>query len=336
MRSRIFAVTVAAAAAVAVAACHHEPPELVQLDAAAPSSSSASTAPPASSSSDDAAAPTDAGEADGGQRATFRAFCGAAFSADESRMKDKCAPADFTLTQSMAKAAAGVCANDLVIAVGRQRAEFDAEMGRKCVQMLGLKQLAQSSESDTFYQHSPCDRMLKGLQPEGQPCRFSIECQDGLACVGYKIGVDGTCKKPPALKEACTLQPYGTLVNVAASAIHHPACAPGAYCDGSTCQARIQPGKSCSKSDACAPGLSCVMGKCGLRPGVGTACAGPGDCAYGLWCERGGDAGAGKCAAKRAEGQDCTVREACRGRCDFPPKPDGHTPGKCAAVCGSG
>ena len=47
-------------------------------------------------------------------------------------------------------------------------------------------------------QHFPCDRVLLGLQAEGQPCRFSIECKDGLACVGYEIGVDGTCKKPPA------------------------------------------------------------------------------------------------------------------------------------------
>jgi hypothetical protein len=178
--------------------------------------------------------------------------------------------------------------------------------------------------------------VLVGLQPEGQPCRFSVECKDGLACVGYKVGVDGTCKKPPAAKEACTLQPYGSLVNVAASAMHHPACAAGAYCDGTTCQPRVQPGKPCGKSEACVTGLSCVTGKCGLRPAAGAACASASDCAYGLWCDRAGDAGTGKCATRHAAGQDCTTRDACKGRCDLPAKGGSSQPGKCVAVCGSG
>jgi len=327
MRSRIVAVAIAAAAAAVVAACHHEPPEPVQVDAG----SSSTTAASASSSPEDTAS-LDAGEADSGVKAVLHAFCSGAFSADEERMRGKCSTADFTLTQQMGRAAAGVCANDLAIALGRSRADFDADVGGKCVEMLHQKQLAQGSETDTLYQHAPCDRVLTGLQPEGQPCRFSVECKDGLACVGYKVGVDGTCKKPPAANEACTLQPYGSLVNVAASALHHPACAAGAFCDGTTCQPRVASGKACSKSEACAPGLSCVMGKCGTRPGVGTACAASGDCAFGLWC----DHAAGKCAAKRTDGQDCVSQDACKGRCDLPKKPDGHTAGKCLAVCGSG
>jgi len=337
MSPRLFALAVTAAAVVAVAACHHEPPEPVQVDAASPSPTppSASTSPETASSAD-ASESVDAGEADGGAKAALHAFCSAAFSADEDRMRGKCSAVDFKLTESMGRAAAGVCANDLAIALGRSRATFDADVGRKCVDMLHQRQLAQSSETDTLYQHVPCDRVLTGLQAEGQACRFSVECKDGLACVGYKVGVDGTCKKPPAAREACTLQPYGSLVNVAASALHHPACAAGAYCDGTTCQPRVPSGKACTKSESCTPGLSCVMGKCGARPGAGTACVASGDCAFGLWCERGTDGGAGKCAAKRADGQDCVSDAACKGHCDPPKKPDGHTPGKCVAVCGSG
>jgi hypothetical protein len=333
MRSRIFAVAFVLVTVAVVASCRRAPPEPGQVDAAPPSPPT-----PSSSSSDtaDTAAAADAGEADGGIKATLHAFCAGAFAADADRMRDKCSVADFTLTQSMGRAAAGVCANDLAIAISRGRADFDADSGRKCVEMLHQKQLAQTSETDTFYQHAPCDRVLVGLQPEGQPCRFSIECKDGLACVGYKVGADGTCKKPPAAKETCTLQPFSTLVNVAASALHHPACAAGAFCDGTTCQPRTPPGKACSKSEACASGLSCVMGKCGLRPGTGTACMAPGDCAIGLWCDHGGNGGPGKCATKRAEGEDCVANEACKGRCDLPQKPDGHTAGKCASVCGSG
>jgi len=335
MSPRIFVLAIAAVAVALVAACHHEPPEPVQVDAASPPlapSSSASSSDMAS----DTAAPVDAGDADSGVKAALHAFCSGAFSADEERMRGKCSTPDFTLTQSMGRAAAGVCANDLAIALGRSRASFDADVGRKCVEMLHQKELAQSSETDTLYQHVPCDRVLTGLQSEGQACRFSVECKDGLACVGYKIGVDGTCKKPPAATEACTLQPYGSLVNVAASALHHPACAAGAFCDGTTCRPRVPASKPCSKSESCAAGLSCVMGKCGPRPGAGTVCAASGDCAYGLWCDRGGDGGAGKCTAKRAEGQDCTSDAACKGHCDLPKKPDGHTVGKCVAVCGSG
>jgi hypothetical protein len=333
MRPRTFTLPLAAFAAVLIAACHHEPPEPVQLDAGSPSPpASTAAASPSDSSSTDNAAPADAGDADSGVKATLHAFCSAAFSAENDRMQGKCSTPDFKLTQSMGRAAAEVCTHDLGMALGRSRATFDADGGGRCVDMLHQKQLAQSSETDTLYQHVPCDRVLVGLQPAGQPCRFSVECKDGLACVGYKIGVDGTCKKPPAVKEACTLQPYGSLVNVAGSALHHPACAAGAYCDGTTCQPRVQPGKACGKSEACATGLSCVMGKCGLRPGIGTACAASGDCAFGLWC----DGAAGKCAAKRAEGQDCLSNEACKGRCELPKKPDGHTPGKCAAVCSSG
>lgn len=335
MRPGIFAFPLVAAAAAFIAACHHEPPELVQVDAASPSPSTSSSTPLASSSAE-TADPVDAGGADSGQQATLHAFCSGAFSADEERMRDKCSTADQTLTQSMGKAAAGVCANDLTIALGRSRASFDADVGRKCVEMLHRKELAQTSETDTLFQHAPCDRVLLGLQPEGQACRFSVECKEGLACVGYKVGVDGTCKKPPGANETCTLQPYGSLVNVAGSALHHPACAAGAFCDGTTCQPRVQPGKACSKSAACAAGLSCVMGKCGLRAGTGATCASQGDCAFGLWCDRPGDGGAGKCAAKRAEGQDCTSPAACKGRCDLPGKPDGHTAGKCVAICGSG
>ncbi|HEY5240626.1 MAG TPA: hypothetical protein VIJ22_04135 [Polyangiaceae bacterium] len=337
MRSRIFALAFAMVAAVTIAGCRHEPPEPAQADAGSPPSSSAP--PPSSSSassSEDTAAPGDAGDADGGLRASLHGFCAAAFSADEDRMRDRCEAADFTLTQSMGKAAANVCANDLGIALGRSRATFDADMGHKCVQMLRLKQLAQSSDTDTLYSHPPCDRVLTGLQPEGEPCRFSVECKDGLACVGYKIGVDGVCKKPPALTEACTLQPYGSLVNVAASGMHHPACAPGAFCDGTKCQPRVPAGKACSKSEACLPGLSCVMGKCGLRPAAGAACVSAGDCAFGLWCERGGDGGPGKCAVRRPAGQECTSHDACKGRCDFPTKSGGDPSGRCIAVCGSG
>ena len=308
--------------------CHSAPAEISPPDAT-PSSS----AVPASAAS----APVDAGEADGGLRAELHAFCSGAFLADQDWMRGKCTAEDLDLSARLDRGAAEVCAKDMMTALGRGRAEIDADAGARCVDMLHQKHLASTSESDTLFQHFPCDRVLVGKQGEGAACLFSVECKDGLACVGYKIGVDGTCKKPPKVGEACTLQPYGSLVNEQASALHHPACAPNAYCDGSTCQPRVTAGKGCIGPDVCPSGLSCVMGKCGLRAAVGSSCARATDCAFGLRCDLAG--GAGKCVAKGSEGQECTAQDQCKGRCVFPKKAPGGgppAPGKCASVCGSG
>jgi hypothetical protein len=309
--------------------CRSAPEELTRPDA--------SPAPAPTSSA--AASLEDAGEADGGLRATLHEFCTGAFLADQDRLRDKCAPADLDVTLRMDKAAVEGCAKDLMTAIGRSRADFDAEVGKQCADMLRQKDLAQTSETDTIFQHTPCDRVLVGKQAEGSPCLFSVECKDGLACVGYRIGVDGTCKKPPKAGEACTLQPYGSLFNQQASALHHPACAPGAFCDGSTCQPRVAAAKACTVSDACPGGLSCVMGKCGQRAAAGSACAKATDCAFGLRCDRSGDGGGGKCVAKGSAGQDCMSQDECKGRCEMPksqPRGGPPAPGKCAAVCGSG
>jgi hypothetical protein len=327
---------VLALAAVLFAACRQAAQEPNAAgDAALSSSATASASAAAPVATQERLA--DAGDADGG-RAAQRAFCSEAFTADLDRLREKCAPADLTLMQALARSAGNLCFSDLASGLARSRVAFDDEAANKCVEMLRQKHLEQTSESDTLFMHFPCDRVLLGMQAEGQPCRFSIECKDGLACVGYHIGGDGTCRKPPPAKEACTLQPFGTVLTEAAAALHHPACAPGAFCDGATCQPRVAAGKACAKSNVCATGLSCVMGKCGARAGVGGACAVPADCTFGLWCDRTGDGGAGKCAAKRAEGLECTVQESCKGHCDIPKGPDGKAsgPGKCVSVCGSG
>ncbi|MGH7297303.1 MAG: hypothetical protein ACRELB_20365, partial [Polyangiaceae bacterium] len=276
-------------------------------------------------------------DADAGP-SNLRDFCLGAFTADVERLRGQCSVADLSLSQSMARAAASLCTSNLSLAIARSRATFDDAAAQKCVAMLRDRQLARTSETDTLFAHAPCDRILAGLQPEGQPCRFSIECRDGLACVGYKVGVDGTCRKAPPVHAACTLQPYGTVFNEAAAGLHHPACAPAAYCDGTICQPRVPAGKPCSRSESCAAGLSCARGKCGTRAPAGEACGSTSDCVFGLWCDRSGEGGAARCASKRPEGAECTVGEACKGRCDVPKGRDGRPsgPGKCVATCGSG
>jgi hypothetical protein len=315
------------------AGCHGAPAEQVSAHdaAAAPVDASAADAADAAR----AEAPSSAADAGPSPQ---REFCNDAFTADFDRLRDKCAPDDLKMSQAIARAAGNLCFSDLSNGLDRSRASFDTDAAHRCVEMLRGKQLVQSSESDTLFQHFPCDRVLLGMQGEGQPCRFSIECKDGLACVGYAIGVDGTCKKPPRAGEACTPQPFGTIVNDAAAALHHPACAPGSWCAGKTCQTRVSAGQKCASSAACTPGLACVAGKCASRGAVGASCSAIGDCAFGLWCSPAVDGGAGRCAAKRADGQSCGSSDACKGRCDLPKGVDAGTGerGKCVSVCGSG
>jgi hypothetical protein len=276
--------------------------------------------------------------ADAGGRSDARAFCDDAFGADAERLRAKCNAADLAVSQAVARAAADLCSGDFGSALSRSRATFDASVARQCVEMLRTKAMTQSSEDDTFFLHPPCDRVLAGIQPEGGACRFSVECADGLACVGYRPGADGACKKPPRAGEPCSFQVYATILNAPAAALHHPPCARGAWCDGAVCQRRAAAGTSCKANDVCAEGLACVRGKCGPRGASGAACAISADCAFGLWCDRTVDGGAGKCAEKRAEAQPCAAFDACRGRCDAPNFSDaGGVPiGVCASVCGSG
>lgn len=319
-------------------ACHRAPEEKpTPIEAAAPSPlGSLAGLPPALGGAGGADAGADAGRAD------LRDFCTDAYTADATRMSQRCTPQDMGFARGMARAASNLCADDMNIAVARGRTSYDPDAAKQCVAMLQASEAPRSSDTDTFFQHFPCDRVLLGTQPEGQPCRFSVECKDGLACVGYSIGVDGTCKKPPKAGDACTQQRFGSLLNEEAATVHHPECVSGAWCDGKSCQPRILAGQACVNQASCAAGLSCVMGKCGKIGGAGAGCFSSSDCAFGSWCNRTPEVLAGgtkgKCEVKRPASAICPAVDACKGRCDMPAQGDGGAPpsGHCVAVCGSG
>lgn len=336
MRSRD--VAIAAMALAACSACKGAPEERIVSHDAAPSVSSSAPAVDASV----AAEPPDAGASP-----VARAFCEGAYMADIERLRDKCAPADFTVSNNFARAAANLCTTDIGVASAGDRVSFDDGAAKKCVEMLRATPLSMSSPVDSIFAHAPCDRVLAGKQGEGDKCLFSVECKDGLACVGYRIGQGGVCKKPPAAKEACTPQRFGTILNEQAGELRHPACAKGAWCDGKTCQRRIPAGQACTAGDSCAEGLACIggrkpersegatagetLGKCGRRAVAGGSCGRAGDCVYGLWCNQ------NRCAAKKGSGETCASMDECKGSCDLPRnEADASAPGKCVPVCGSG
>jgi hypothetical protein len=314
-----------------VLACRRAPEELV----GAPHDAGG-VAPSASHASGDAA-PAASAAADSGARPELHDFCADAFGADAEHLRNVCSAADLNVSLAVARAAGNLCTSDVTSAVSRGRARFDADAAHRCVEMLRAKPMTRQSEADTFFSHEPCDRVVMGTQADGAPCRYSVECADGLACVGYRPGVDGACKKPPRSGEACSGQAYATILNAPAAVLHHPACERGAWCDAGACRPRTPAGKACTTSEACAEGLACTRGRCGAPVRVGGACAKNEDCAFGLWCDAAG-AAAGKCAEKRTEGQPCNVPEACKGRCDIPAAADAGAArqGRCVAVCGSG
>jgi hypothetical protein len=317
----------AALLAVAAVACHRVPDEPVGVGAIE-AGSVATT--PAHGPSAAASAREDAGRAD------LREFCTDAFSADHERLRSTCSSADLGVSESVARAAGRLCAGDLATALSRARASFSPEAAHQCVEILRASPLTAASEGDSLFAHTPCDRVVVGEQAEGSPCRYSLECKDGLACVGYAPGSDGTCKKPPRVGESCSAQQFATILNGPAAALHHPACAHGAWCEGSTCRTKQPAGRTCSTNDGCSDGLVCAGGKCAAPARVGTPCTKTTDCAFRLWCDRTGADGAGRCTEKLGEGKACADPDSCSGRCDMPADAGPDKRGTCVSVCGSG
>jgi hypothetical protein len=308
-------------------ACHRAPEE--------PPAGDAGVLTTTQQASRDSSAPAAAEVGDAG-KSPVRDFCTGTFSADSERQRATCSPEDTRRLESVAHIAANLCARDLTAALASTKATFDQQAAEKCVEMLREKALPRTTDTETFFDHFPCDRVLLGTQAEGNPCRFSVECKDGLACVVAR-GPEGVCAKPPRVGEVCSLQSIGSTLDEDGAEMHHPACDKGSVCDGHSCKPRLGAGKACSGSEACGMGLACVMGKCGSRRPVGGACAKSTDCLFGLWCGRGGagtatDGGTGKaaeCQIKLDDGAECASQDSCKGRCAV-------DRGKCVSVCNSG
>jgi hypothetical protein len=331
MRASFFFASAAVAAL--VGACHHPPAgQTASPDAAL------AAAGPTLSGWLDGGGDGAAGDAGDAGRSAGEAFCDDVYAADTGQLIQKCPAKEQTMARGLARAASTVCKDDLKTALGRGRASFDPDAARHCVEMITASDRPRSGMTDTLFAHSPCDRVLLGMQPSGQPCRFSVECAEGLACVGYAPGTDGVCKAPPKVGDACTAQRLGSILNEEAAQLHHPACAAGAWCAGQKCEPRAKKAEPCASSAGCASGLSCVMGKCGDPGAAGQACFGTTDCAAGTWCDHPAATPGGHCEAKRRVGADCPQADACLGRCLMPrPTPDAGPPvGKCVDVCGSG
>ena len=168
-----------------------------------------------------------------------------------------------------------------------------------------------------------CEGIVKGALHEKAQCRSSLECADGLRCLGLSTIDLGVCGPPKPAGQACNLAVDMLAVFTRQDDLDraHPECQ--GYCSGRRCQTPPPEGGAC-KSDVQCGRLRCEAGKCSAAPvpREGEACSV--DCAYGLRCV------GGKCAAPRAEGAACGSDAECRGKCRAG---DGGAGGTCAKTC---
>lgn len=171
-----------------------------------------------------------------------------------------------------------------------------------------------------------CEGIVRGSIEDGKRCRSSLECVEGLRCVGVGPTDAGVCRKPLAAGYPCSLavDTLGALTKQDSLETHHPECA--GHCLQRRCQDFVALHGACKTSAACGAGRVCLGGSCeeGSYPGEGKPCA-KGACAKGLRCEK------GTCVGPKAEGAACTFDVECVGGCI---RGDGGKEGKCGMKCG--
>jgi len=156
-----------------------------------------------------------------------------------------------------------------------------------------------------------CDDLVRGALKEGETCRSSLECVDGLRCLGLGPTDPGVCRKPLPKSYPCALaaDTLAALTRQDSFDVRHPECS--GYCSFKRCLEFVAEGGACRSSVECGPGKTCLEGKCGAGtlPGEGAACGTKGACGKGLHCEK------GKCITPKHEGAPCENDIECRGGC---------------------
>jgi hypothetical protein len=168
-----------------------------------------------------------------------------------------------------------------------------------------------------------CEGIVKGALKEKDPCRSSLECPDGMRCVGLSTVDFGACGAPKAARSPCNLavDMLATFTRQDQLDRAHPECA--GYCGHGRCEDRVAPGGTCSMDRACGQG-HCSAGKCTDKalPAAGSPCTDA--CAAGARCVK------GQCAAPRSEGGACESDVECRGQCV---RGDAGAVGACVKSC---
>jgi hypothetical protein len=171
-----------------------------------------------------------------------------------------------------------------------------------------------------------CRALVTGTRATGAVCRSSLECLDGLSCLGVGPTDPGRCAPPQRDGVPChtSVDPLAS-VTAATSSLEerHPPCA--GYCAMRRCAPLAKTGNACRSSRQCGADARCKDGLCtaGSQAVAGESCSAD-ECVSGLHCV------AGKCAAIKKPGDSCRIDGECPGACVKEP---GATSGVCRMQC---
>jgi hypothetical protein len=154
-----------------------------------------------------------------------------------------------------------------------------------------------------------CRALFRGARKTGEVCRSSLECLDGLHCLGAGPTAAGRCGPPKTDGQACRLA-VDALAGFALQDedARHPECT--GFCGHFRCAQRSVAGGACLTSAQCPAGQHCDGSACanGTAARRGERCVG-GGCEDGLRCV------SGRCLAPLAAGAPCQSDAQCRGGC---------------------
>lgn len=171
-----------------------------------------------------------------------------------------------------------------------------------------------------------CRGVVRGLRKIGERCRSSIECFDGLACLGAGPEREGICAAPTKARARCEVPADDAVAFTRADASRHPTCE--GLCIKGVCVPFSPSDGPCQSSAACAGGLHCIAGRCQDKPlpAIGEPCPGGTSCGAGAHCQE------GTCVALKDAGESCKLPTECRSfECAKGP---GEALGKCGDPCG--
>ena len=152
-----------------------------------------------------------------------------------------------------------------------------------------------------------CQGIVQGRQREGQACRSSLECHEGLHCSGAASDGAGRCTAPEPVGAACGsgVDTFATYALERHMETRHPTCKD--FCSVAThrCAPIPSEGAACEASVNCAFGQSCIDGKCRAQ-GRQRALSSPGES-----CKSDFDCRVGGCVTRDDElnvcGKQCAV-----------------------------
>jgi hypothetical protein len=170
-----------------------------------------------------------------------------------------------------------------------------------------------------------CLGLIQGTLAAGAKCRSSLECTEGLRCIGVGPTDTGVCGAPLVAGQPCafSVDSLATYTRQDALDEQHPECQ--GHCFKRRCADNVAMGGECVLSAQCGPGRHCAGNQCaeGAASQLGQPCVSGG-------CEQGARCIQSTCVMPKPTGTACENDGECLGGCV---RPDGGRKGTCGPRC---